>query len=163
VKFFRALTTGGNQLVSLPLIPSDTSIGSVLQTLNWRSVRTFVASDAADPWKARYARGTGDLLTATAGAALWIDLVAPDDLVVAGQVPAVTTITLVPGWNFVGYGSFIARAANVALGGFGFSRLEAYSSSGQYNLQSVALTTNLQAGSGYWIVVSTGGPWNVAN
>jgi hypothetical protein len=162
-KFFRSLTTGGNQLVSLPLIPSDTAIASVLQTLNWRSTRTFVAADAADPWKARYSRGTGDLLAATAGMALWVDLVAPDDFVVAGQIPLQTTITLVPGWNFVGYGSVIPRAANVALAPFGLTQLEAYSSSGQYNLQSIALTTNLQGGSGYWVYVTTGGPWTVAN
>ena len=162
-KYFRSLTTGGMQLISLPLIPSDTSVSSVLQTLNWRSTRTFVATDAADPWKARYARGTGDLLTATAGRALWVDLVAPDDFVVAGQIPLQTTVALVPGWNFVGYGSVIVRAANVALAGFGLTRLEGYSSSGQYNLQSLVLTTNLQPGSGYWVYVTTGGNWTVTN
>ncbi len=162
-KYFRSLTTGGMQLVSLPLIPSDTSITSILQTLNWRTVRTFVATSAADPWKARYARGTGDLLTATAGMALWVDLIAPDDFVVAGQIPLSTTVTLVPGWNFIGYGSFIVRVANVALAPFGLTRLEGYSSSGQYNLQAIVLTTNLQPGSGYWALLGSGGPWTVAN
>lgn len=162
-KYFRSLTTGGMHLIGLPLIPSDPTVTSILQTLNWRTVRTFVATNPTDPWKARYARGTGDLVTATAGTALWVDLVAPDDFVVAGQIPLQTTVTLAPGWNFIGYGSVIPRAANVALGGFGLSRLEGYSASGQYNLQSVALTTTLQPGSGYWVNLGSGGPWTVAN
>lgn len=162
-KYFRSLTTGGMHLIGLPLIPSDSTVTSILQTLNWRTVRTFVATNPTDPWKARYSRGTGDLLTATVGTGLWVDLVAPDDFVVAGQVPLASNVAVVPGWNFVGYGSFIARAANVALAGFGLTRLEAYSSSGQYNLQSMALTTNLQPGSGYWVYLGSAGTWTLTN
>lgn len=88
---------------------------------------------------------------------------APDDFVVAGQVPLATNVAVVSGWNFVGYVSFIVRAAIVALGGFGLTRLEAYSASGQYNLQSLALTTNLQPGSGYWVYLGSAGAWTLTN
>lgn len=162
-KYHRSLTTGGMHLVSSPVIPSDTSITSVLQTVTWRTVRTFVATDAADPWKARYIRGTGDLLTATVGTPLWVDLVAADEFHVAGQVPLSTQVTVVPGWNFIGYASFTPLAASSTLSAFGLTRLEVHSAAGQHFLASVALTTTLQAGRAYWVYLTVGGAWTVGN
>ena len=88
-----------------------------------------------------------------------------DDFTVAGQVPANTAITLVPNtWNFVGYGSFIVRGANVAFPvGLGVTSMEAYAPVPQYYLQRVPMTTNLEPGKGYWVYATTGGMWTVTN
>ena len=165
-KFTRALPTAGWNLVSIPVTLQDTSLASAFQTMNWRTARTYVASDPADKWKAwSNAKNNGDLRTVSAGMALWVDIVGADDFTVAGQVPANTAITLVPNtWNFVGYGSFIVRGANVAFPvGLGVTSMEAYAPVPQYYLQRVPMTTNLEPGKGYWVYATTGGMWTVTN
>ena len=163
-KFTRSLSGGWN-LVSIPVTLQDASLASAFQTMAWRTARTYVATDALDPWKAySTVKPGGDLRTVSAGMALWVDLVAPDDFTVAGQVPASTTLTLVAGWNFVGYASFIVRPANVAFpGALGVNQLEIYAAAPQYYLQRAPLTTNLEPGKGYWVYATTGGSWTVTN
>ncbi|HEV8594137.1 MAG TPA: hypothetical protein VGR51_01240, partial [Thermoplasmata archaeon] len=164
-KFTRSLTSAGWNLVSIPLALQDVTITSALQTMNWRTARTYVATDAADPWKAySTVKPGGDLRTVSTGMALWVDLVAPDDFTVAGRVPASTMTTIVAGWNFVGYASFTVRAANVAFpGALGVNQLEIYSAAPQYYLTRAPLTTNLEPGKGYWVYATTGGSWTVTN
>lgn len=165
-KFTRTLATAGWNLVSIPLTLQDTSISSTLQTMSWRTARTHVASDAADPWKAySTVKPGGDLRTVSAGMALWVDLVTPDDFTIAGQVPTSTTLAIVGGtWNFVGYASFAVRAANVAFpGALGVNQLEVFSAAPQYYLTRVPLTWNLEPGKGYWVYATTGGSWTLTN
>ncbi|MEK6851898.1 MAG: hypothetical protein AABY30_05105, partial [Candidatus Thermoplasmatota archaeon] len=164
-KFTRPMT-GGMQLVSIPLVLQDPRITTTLQTLTFRTTRTYVASDGADEWKAWYQmKGNGDFLSVSLGMALWVDVVGPDDFTIAGRVPVSTTVNLVGGtWNFVGYGSFIVRPANVAFpGGLGVTQLEIYAAVPQYYLQRAPMTTNLEPGRGYWVYAVTGGAWTVNN
>ena len=161
-KFTRSLS-GGRNLISVPVVPVDTRIETALQTMSWRTARTFVASDPADPWKAAYFGRTADLRTVTLGMALWVDLASADDFTIAGQVPASTTINLVAGWNFVGYGSFNARIASVAFTGVPVTRLEGYSATPQYYLQALPMTTTLSAGQGYWVYTTAAAAWTVTN
>src|SRR3972149_6386564 len=75
--------------------------------LSWNRARTFVASDTADPWKANMpAKSYNDLATVDHNQAVWVNTLAADSFTVAGLVPSGVTLTLQPGWNFVGFPSF---------------------------------------------------------
>ncbi len=166
VKFTRQLTQAGWNLVSIPATLQDTGLASALQTLSWRTARTYVASDSADPWKAWFnAKGNGDLRTVNTGMALWVDIIAPNNFTVAGQVPANTTIVLSSGWNFVGYASFISRLASLAFpAGLGVNQMEVYVPAAPYYLENVPLATvDMEAGEGYWAYAANGGAWIVTN
>jgi len=163
-KFTRGLSSGWN-LISIPLTLQDTSIATTLQTLTWRTARTYVAG-SPDPWRAwSTVKNSGDLRTVSAGMALWVDVQTAKDWTVAGQVPTSTRIDLVGGtWNFVGYASFTSRPANVAFpAGLGVNQLETYLGAPLYYLQRQPLTTNLDPGRGYWVYATTGGAWTVTN
>lgn len=162
-KYTRSLAAG-MQLVSMPLVPADTRLTTALQTLTWRTARTYVASDTADPWKDAYATRWGDFQTVGAGTAMWVDVASAKDFTVAGLVPASTTIALRVGWNFVGYTSFTPAVAATSFAGLGVTQLEGYLNAPQYYLVRLNLATaTLSAGQGYWVYTTTGGSWTVSN
>ncbi|TLZ53061.1 MAG: hypothetical protein E6K18_01330 [Methanobacteriota archaeon] len=165
-KFTRTLATAGWNLVSIPVTLQDARTTVALQTLSWRTARTFNLS-APDQWKAWYtAKNNGDLPLVSRGMALWVDVVTPKDFTVAGQVPGTTTLNLGLGWNFVGYTGFIPANANAAASftGRGATRLQGYVASPQYYLTNLPLaTTTLQPGSGYWVYITNPGAWTVTN
>ena len=163
-KFTRSLG-GGWQIVSIPVIPVSSSLTTALQTVSWRTARTFVAG-SADPWRAAYSGRPGDLSTVSTGMALWVELAAGGWFAVAGKVPTSTTITLIPGWNFVGFARFSAQNAAASFAGLGVTNLEGYVGAPQYYLVRLPIaTTNLNAGLGYWVYVGAagGGDWIVTN
>jgi len=103
-----SLSKGWN-LISIPLMPEDTGIASVLFPIhgNYSIVWAYNASDTADHWK-KYdpsAPFGNDLINIEPGKGYWIMMISDDTLPIIGTVPESTDINLKTGWNLIGYNS----------------------------------------------------------
>ncbi len=98
------------------------------------------------------------------GVGFWIQMRAPGLLVVAGRVPAETTVALEAGWNLVGYLSFVERTVADALAGLPAEAVEAYEpTAAPYLLKVLSSGDLLAAGEAYWVRMAAPGPWSLAN
>jgi hypothetical protein len=162
-KFTRSVATPGWHLFSVPVVMADTSLATVLQTLSWNRARTFVASDTADPWKASITtKAYNDLTSLDDTQAVWVNVLAADSFTVAGLVPSGVTITLQPGWNFVGFPTFRVTAYTLADWQTAVPQItmvDTWDVGGPYYLRRMTNPVEaLQLGHGYWAFVDGAAP-----
>jgi len=164
------LYTGWN-LISLPLMPEDTSITSLLSSINsnYSIVWEYNASDTADHWK-KYDPGVpfgNDLTNMEPGKGYWIMMTSDKTLPISGTMPESTDIDLKTGWNLVGFNSPDSKSIVEAL----FSINGNYSIVWAYNASDTADhwkkydpgvpfgndLINVEPGRGYWIMMTSEG------
>ncbi|MCK4458024.1 MAG: right-handed parallel beta-helix repeat-containing protein [Thermoplasmata archaeon] len=160
-KFTRPLAPGPN-LVSTPLVQSNESIETVLQTMEYDKAWFFDSSSKEWKWYMKnkeYRRGLWNL-NRTMG--VWVNVTRASNLTVTGVVPVQTTIHLCEGWNLVSFPSFSTSYSVAALKvEIGVTRLEGYDSSHPYHLRVLGDGEILQAGYGYWVKVESDADWIV--
>ncbi|MEE9115678.1 MAG: NosD domain-containing protein, partial [Thermoplasmata archaeon] len=163
-KITRPLSKGPN-LVSIPIIQSDESLQTVLQTLSYDNAWSY--DPINQEWKSfmkskPYGQGL-EYVNHTMG--IWVNVTEDSNLTVAGVVPTLTTINLQAGWNLVGFPSFdtnytVADLKAVVL----VERIEGFDAfAPPYFLRVMADGNFLQAGFGYWIRVVTETSWTIGN
>ncbi|MEE9223183.1 MAG: NosD domain-containing protein [Thermoplasmata archaeon] len=161
-KFTRSLLNGPN-LVSIPLVQSDESIETVLQTVKWDKAWTYDSS--AQKWKSHmlFKPYKGELEEVNSSMGIWVNVTEQSNLTVAGIVPSSTSIYLQAGWNLVGFPSFNGTYAvsdlKATVGVKGIEGFEALTP--PYFLRTLTDGDVLQTGFGYWIRMSTDGLWTV--
>ncbi len=165
IKFSRHLAAG-MELISIPVVMSDTGIQTVFQTADINRIIYYDAmAGKRHNWKTFDTRKPYNSLTdVDETMALWIDVKSDSHLIVAGLVPAETTISLVVGWNFVGYASFTDSAMGTTLAGAKKQKVEGYDSSDPpWYLRKLSESDIMSFGNGYWIHVSEDFLWTVTN
>ena len=164
------LYTGWN-LISLPLMPEDTSITSLLSPINgnYSIIWEYNASDTSDHWK-KYDPGVpfgNDLINMEPGKGYWIMMTSDDTLPISGTVPESTDIDLRTGWNLVGFNSLDSKPIAEALSSINgnYSIVWAYNASDttdhwkKYD-PGVPFGNdliNVEPGRGYWIMMTSEG------
>lgn len=162
-KFVRTLNMGF-QLASVPFIQDDTTLETVLQTLegSYRHVRYYRSSDQNDHWKSYWTFKTyRDLFEIDHMMGFWIEMMKDDDLVVVGIIPEVSEIVLGHGWNLVGYPSLVDRTVDDALSAIEWKMVDGYDNSPPYHLRHLGLGDIITAGEGIWIRVDYDQIWQV--
>ncbi len=163
-KFTRSLLNGPN-LVSIPLIQSDNNIETVLQTLKWDKAWTYDSS--AQKWKSHtlFKPYKGELEEMNTSMGIWVNVMQPSNLTVAGIVPTSTSIYLHAGWNLVGFPSFnVSYAVSDLKATVGVERIEGFEAlTPPYFLRALTDGDVLQAGFGYWVKMLSDGSWTVVN
>ncbi|MCK5290424.1 MAG: PKD domain-containing protein [Thermoplasmata archaeon] len=165
VKFARHMPVG-MQLISVPVIMSDTSVQTVFQTVDFNRVIYYDAmAGKRHNWKTFDTRKPySSLSDVNETMALWVDVNTDGYLVTAGLVPLDTTIRLVVGWNFVGYASFIDRTVGDTFSGAIYQNVEGFDPMDPpWYLLRLSGTDVLSYGNGYWIHVSEEFTWTVSN
>ena len=161
VKFTRPLSQGPS-LISIPLIPSNESIETVLQTVQYDKAWYYDSSSGEWKWymtSKGYRRGLFEVNHTTG---LWIDVTEDSNLTVAGIVPAQTTIHLYEGWNLVSFPSFNSSYTVYDLKtDTGAVRVEGYNLSPPYHLGVLEDAEVLLAGEAYWVRVAADNTWTV--
>ena len=167
----RDLLTGWN-LISLPLIPIDADIDTVLAGVSTDVTVNKVAyftGGSAGSWLSWFPAPTpSNLTTMDDGKGYWIDIsgtgtltltVTGATLALPGQAPP--TYDLVAGWNLIGFTSLdTSTQVQVYLGSAVTDTLEAmygYNATDDVYAPIVPDTTNLVPGDGYWLAVSDAG------
>lgn len=155
-KFVRSLLRGEN-LMSVPLIQSDTGILSALQTVSFDKAWSY--DPIGQEWNS-YVKSKpfiGNLVDVYHTIAFWTSVTEDfDNLTVTGLVPLSTTIQLYAGWNLIAFPSF---NTTYTVGDLkmetGATRVEGYDSLAPYHLRILGDMEVLQAGYGYWVWVDT--------
>ena len=160
-KFTRPLAQGPN-LVSFPLIQSNESIKTVLQTAEYDKAWYYDSSSREWKWhmtSKEYRRGLWNV-DHTMG--IWMNVTEDSNLTVAGVVPAQTVIRLVAGWNLVSFPSFNTPYTVADLKAeVGATRVEGYDRAPPYYLRVLGDEEMLLAGEAYWVRVDTDVDWIV--
>jgi len=165
--FILPLSEGWN-LISIPLVPEDSSVGSVLSQVSgsYSIVWAYDASDSADPWK-KYDPSVpfgNDLSEIKPGKGYWIMMTADDTLSVTGPLPDKSIPDMGSGWNLIGYNFLTEEPVSDALSPVSgdYSIVWAYDSSDyadpwkKYD-PSVPFgndLTEMEPGRGYWIMMN---------
>ena len=163
-KFTRPLSKGPS-LMSIPLIQSDESLQTVLQTLSYDNVWSFdpISQEWKSHMKSKPYGGTLEYVNRTMG--LWVNVIENSNLTVAGVVPTTTTINLQAGWNLVGFPSFNDNFTVADLKTtVAVERIEVFEDlTPPYFLRALTDGEFLQTGFGYWIRTLNDGLWTVIN
>lgn len=157
----------GWNMISLPLIQSNTSLEAVLHSIDglWDNVKYYDSSDSNDPWKSnRPSRSVNnnDLNSVDHTMGFWIHMINDTILTVFGTPAESTNIILNTGWNLVGYPSLDdAMTVSLALWGTGADRVEVFDPAAPYLLREVDSSYILQPGEGYRVHVSADTVWTI--
>ena len=149
-----ALSIGWN-LVSLPVIISNTAIANVLSGISNYTVQYY--DTVTNSWKA-YNGSSGDLTTMEDGKGYWINkTTAPATLTVTGtKSPAAPdhtpTYSVLSGWNLIGFKSTISQLTSTYLQTLPVSSYTLLNA-GNENKNS----GNMDSGNGYWLWMNTTG------
>ena len=163
-KFTRPLSKGPN-LLSIPLIQSDETTQTVLQTISYDNAWSFDSIN--EEWisfsKSKPYGGSLDRVNRIMS--IWVNVTEDSNLTVAGVVPTTTTINLRAGWNLVGFPSFGPNYTVADLkASVSVQRIEGFDDSAPpYFLRVMVDGDYLQAGFGYWIRVGSEVSWTIGN
>ncbi|MCK4266445.1 MAG: hypothetical protein KAX31_04130, partial [Thermoplasmata archaeon] len=166
---FQIDLNAGWNLISFPLELSNTSVTSVLSTIDglWDYVQYYDATDANDHWKT-YATFKppvlNDLSDLNNTMGFWLHMLSAATLTVYGIPPSSTNITLYVGWNLVGYPTFnTTTTVSDALAGTGYDGVEGFNASAPYLISPLPDTYVMTPGEGYWVHVPSDVVWQVTN
>ncbi len=159
VTSFEIELRAGWNLISLPLIPEDSAIATVLAGIldDVESVHHYDA--VAGEWLV-YSPPIGDLTTMVDGKAYWIEMDAAATLVITGQQlpdpPAMPpTYQVAFGWNMVGFKSTVEKSANEYLAAMAGKYILTYGFDAAWF--TLAPANNMVPGLGYWVYFTEGG------
>jgi hypothetical protein len=163
------LSKGWN-LISLPLVQSDTSLTNVLSSIsgNYNIVQWFNASDGK--WHSTY----DDLTDLDHTMGFWIHMKTDDTLIVIGDIPNSSSIQLYKGWNMVGNPKFCNWGIDYILNPIAgnYSAVQWYDAADkndpwkQYHVDKPSEKNDLKSmtsGRGYWIKVEQDCVWDLSN
>ncbi len=163
-KFTRQLVKGPN-LASIPLIQSDESVETVLQTVEFDKAWVYDSLSEKWNWHMTFKPYKGALQTINETQGFWVNVTNDCNLTAAGIVPNQTSIQLRKGWNLVGFPSFqqdytVAelKADVIAERVEGIEALIP-----PYFLRVMLDVDILQPGYGYWVKVADETTWVVAS
>ena len=159
-KFTHPLTPGPN-LVSVPLIQSNESIETVLQTVQYDKAWYYDSSSQEWKWFMKYKEYRRGLWNMNHTMGLWVNVTEDSNLTAAGVVPVQTTIHLYEGWNLVSFPSFNSSYTVYDVKMMGAMRMEGYDPLPPHHLRVLADAEVLQAGYGYWVKVQADADWIV--
>ncbi|MBI5000787.1 MAG: hypothetical protein HZB92_04575 [Euryarchaeota archaeon] len=161
------LSPGWN-LVSIPLVQQNTSIGSALSSVSgkWDRAQRYDENDAANQWKQYYSgwsASLNDLTTLDHTVGFWLNATEACVLNVTGAEPSSTQISLCAGWNLIGYPARDDSAYSVAnlRTETGATIVEGFDAGTTYRTSPKADSYTLKKGEGYWVYVPSATTWTV--
>ncbi len=163
-KFTRPLQSGTN-LVSYPVVQSNDSIETVLQTVKWDKAWTFNSSTQKWNWHMRLKPYLGELERISLTQGLWVNVTEESNFTVVGIVPVSTSIHLHRGWNLVGFPSFLGDYTVADLkAALPVERVEGFDANAPpYFLRLMFDADTFETGYGYWVKVESDADWSVGN
>ncbi|MCK5309907.1 MAG: Ig-like domain-containing protein, partial [Thermoplasmata archaeon] len=163
--------TGWN-LISLPSVPQDTNILSVLDDAGgdttWNRVKCYDQS-LLNPWESHSIYSSASVNTLSnlnRERGIWVNIMDPGsdgELVISGSPVSTTAISLYAGWNLVGYPCLESKIASSALVGVPYDGLESFDIGTPYLISEMLPSEIMSPGNGYWIHVTSDYVWNIGD
>jgi Zn-dependent M28 family amino/carboxypeptidase len=164
----------GWNLISIPLLQSDTSVSNVFSSISggYDAVQIYDSSDLVDPWNHNNNQKPihfNDLDQVDHKMGIWVHITEPAGVVLqcSGTLPSTdTSIPIFPGWNLVGYPSLRRRNRTTALNNLVFgSDIDAiWTYDSQLRLwNEITELDEFEAGKGYWVHSKVPKTWTVLN
>jgi uncharacterized repeat protein (TIGR01451 family) len=154
----------GWNLISFPLSPLNHSVEPLFASIAgiWDMVQHYNNSDPSDPWKS-YATfkppQLNDLQFLYRHHGFWLHVTNATTLIIYGMPVSYTEITLLTGWNMVGYPSYVPTSVADALLGTGYDAVEGFDPGMPYNTVVLNDTYMMKPGEGYWVHVNADVMW----
>jgi hypothetical protein len=150
--------TGGKHLISYPLVTTNNSLGSILQTVSFNRVWTY----GAGGWQwhdvnKRYS----DLATMSNTRGYWVNVTEDSYFVLAGAVPIKTALDLREGWNLIGYPSFLQEDVADLMASLPLRRVEGPAGGPPHFLRRYEAVDTIRPFEGYWFELSSNATWTV--
>jgi hypothetical protein len=156
VKYYWEFNTGIH-LASIPIPLPDTTLPTVLQTMDYNIVWSYDTLDMTDHWKT-YSEAkspNGDLTELDNTMGFWVHTLTDTAFTAAAVIPACTDIQLYTGWNLVSFPAFRPMAVADALSGITYEKVEGFDPLNPPSYMRVLFDTDLMMpGYGYWIKVT---------
>lgn len=152
----------GMNLISLPMIQSNTEIQAVLKSIEgqYDAVQWYNTEDINDPWKHYHilkSPNMNDLMAIDHTMGFWVHIAVPSGttLVLGGLKPSASQfIPLHPGWNLVGYPSLSNKNRTKALNNLTFGTdvdsIWTFDATTQ-NWEEIGEQDYFEVGRGYWV------------
>jgi hypothetical protein len=159
-KFTRSLAKGLN-LVSVPLIPMDMGIDSVLEGVPFNEAWFFDSVDKEWSSIVRSRPYGSSSLNIDHVMGFWVNLTEDANITLAGIVPTNTAIELIAGWNLIGFPSFNHHITVGYLRSLhSIGTVECFDSTvSPYYLRPMQSSEFLLPGQGYWLQVENDSLW----
>jgi hypothetical protein len=147
----------GWNLISLPLIPNDSSIEVILADIAAVVDRVWTYDAETKLWSG----WPGTLTEMVDGKGYWIKMTAPATLIIHGTVMPVDPLTpmptyhVVPGWNLIGFKEIDEMGADTYLAGVEYVRIWSFEHGIWVPVNPE--TGTMKPGLGYWIAVTEEG------
>jgi parallel beta-helix repeat protein len=163
----------GWNLISLPRIPSNSSLEMIIQSIENRydSIWLYNITDVYDPWKHYHVlmpSNLNDLWELNHTMGFWLHVTDPEGaaLAVFGyELIANQSILLYPGWNLVGYPSTMNRTRDEALNNLEFGpdiyKIQTYNATTQKWVELDDSMDYFEVGRGYWVYSTVRKIWDV--
>lgn len=148
----------GKHLISLPLVPANDSLHSILQTVSLDRVWAYESGRWA---KFSSFKDYSDLSSMTHLGGYWLNVTQDSFFILAGAVPEETTIDVREGWNLVSFPSFLEMSVSDVMASLPLKRVEGPSGGPPHHLRRLTALDSLQPFQGYWFEVSANSTWIV--
>jgi hypothetical protein len=157
---------GGWNLISIPLVQSNTSKDHVLQTLkgNYTALQAY-HSGKSKPWL-HWHKDKPEYLNSVIEIELeygyYIYILNPDHLIIAGRIPETTQISLEGGWNLVGYPSLTSYNRSATLNNLNYpadvNSIWTYNTATQ-KWEEIEEPDYFESSRGYWLHALANKTW----
>lgn len=161
-KFTQNLNKGWH-LASIPLLMDDMRLENIFRTVDIE--RALVYSSSTKEWREyNIQKDYQGFESLSVSQGIWIKTSQYGVMTITGRVPSTTAIDLSPGWNLVGYPSFIERNVATSMSGIQYERIESFEfASEPYYLEPLQSDNIMFPGRGYWVKVTVSCVWEVEN
>jgi len=163
----------GWNLISEPLIQSDTSILTVLDDsggdglTTWDTVMTYNRTASTTEWLSYASYKPASINTLSSldqKTGFWINIINLGDgnLTVFGDYDTQTVISLYAGWNLVGYPAQTSKSVTDSFAAVSeYQAAEGYSGGASYKILPLAGSYMMKPGEAYWIKVTADTTWTI--
>ena len=158
----------GWNLISLPILTGNSTIGSMLSDISWDHAAVYDPLDVSNQWHSNILTRSdsfNEFLNVYPETGLWVHVTDVGDgfIDLTGGLSGTTSINLYAGWNLVGYTSLNNRLASDALAGTGTDMISIYNGTAPYLIEDRTdlSTVTMQPGEAYWIHVPADTVWTV--
>jgi len=154
-KYVRELRGGHKEMISIPLIQSDTSLLEVIKTIegSYHSLMLYQGPCNKRQWNI-YKPGWVRDFHIDHKMGFFIKVLEDDHLIVAGLVPGSTNITLCQdAWNLIGYPSLIPDTVGNVLSSITYKGVKVITKNRPQHMIRLRGIDFMSDGNGYWVKV----------